>query len=87
MQEERGSGRGKEEQHILKNVLRKMSVNFHTLRMMEMAAVLPGGGGERNLMWGIVLLQRGSGNVKRALELHFFLTYISSQPEELKTVI
>lgn len=40
-----------------------MSVNFHTLRMMEKAAVFLSGGGETEICVYFVLVQRGRGNV------------------------
>lgn len=49
----------RKEQCILKDVLWKMSVKFHTPRMMKMAAV----GGEIEIWCVFVDMQRGRGNV------------------------
>lgn len=46
------------EQRILKEVLWKMSVKIHMLRMMKMAAFLPGGG-EIEIWCVFVDVQRG----------------------------
>lgn len=48
--------------HKKKDVLWKMSVKFHILRMMKVAAVLPGGG-EIEMWCVFVEVQRGRGNV------------------------
>lgn len=58
-----GEEEKKKEQRILKDVLWKMSVNFHTLRMMEKAAVFLSGGGETEICVYFVLVQRGRCNV------------------------
>lgn len=49
-----------------------MSVKFHTRRVMEVAAVLPGGG-EIDIWCVFVDVQRGRGNMLSGLEMQIFL--------------
>lgn len=60
-----------------------MSVKFHTLRMMKMAAVVPGG--EEIEIWCVFVdVQRGRGNVWWGWEVQVFIINYTVGPSEKK---